>query len=1424
MIQEGAIIRGVAKRTTCSRQGPSRLRGLLLLGFLLLSIANATAQDDRQEPASILTSPALGRLFSTEWTTNLPVLDASFSPAALTDDSVIVLTNDRHLVSLSSKTGSIQWYVPISSTPIQSPLVGSMAIILLGESGDLSAFDKETGLHIWDHVLSSPRRHPGIILSSEAVVAFGKGWQIFALDEKDGHILWQESASADSRIAASGSTCCFAAAPKQLVGKTIRTGEELWRANVNGNILTLVSAPTDEFCVLTTLGSVYALDQDTGRIRWKCDTELTHASAFNASFLLPAQKSLLVFGRPDPFAPRRILAIDRSNGVLLWTGVYPELDAIPTYHSGHFLYFSRGRLYIVNAADGAIRRGIHTSAPPSFLGAHKGSSFVALPGSGAFKAKLNLKEFLTQKQSQRWIADEIPAGTHARAVLWGLLFLILAVGSATVFAKSGKPQVPSTTQTLLFQYSLLLTTFGLIVITAFASLLGTWFCLTRSFSWGLFTFSTSLSLPTVTALTSIALFVRSTFSMRTEEGDSLGIARDLDATIQEVVDTLSQEMGISHKVPVAIDPRNHIAPVVAGIFPRVSRLIIPNNFRELIKEACEGKKRLETALTRFVLAHELAHVKNHDTLALPFVSALQGPWVLCSVLTGVLYFVNSRFLHDPAITFLGRPLIWIFFLGTCFLLLATRMLLVSREKLADATASLCISPEDLRQLTGTSEKSRGSPLRRFIISVLPFYSLNRPNVRAGISGIPRRLLAQLRRMVPAFPRQISHFLVRLQDRLETITSKHHVFSHRPFPTFGESIVVSVLAALLYLYLLLAEHYVFVTYSFLLSRSIAGDTKEYYSDALKATISWYNESPDWHLLEIYSLFGIGLAVSAMMLLPSRDLPPASTMSSAKSLSALVLRFVIMLTLCLTVITLLKGWFPLFPLIGASTLALVVGVVVGAGLLLFALEFRADIGRSKHYLVASAIFMICIIASTTAIGVLFFQEIPVLSRMICVLSFSMVCLALGTINPRWNPLGSQWLFSGEELVASRILWLRILSPMPGNIREAICGPAAQCLFCLALTGIAVPALVFTVLVYPTLVGIDLWYEEQPSRLNRTLAQFSDEALSKSSPKGKIAVLLLAERILRPDGSLPSEVIGIGGVLLLSPMSIYVMATRAYIRRRSQLYALSEVLKLQRVERVLGKHFAKDKLLERVLQEIIPQRINKHGYVTGTGGVPLMRLTCESIQLLQEMGLASAMQNRAVPWILNCEVKGGGFAPAPGMSPTILHTHAALVALTAAGIEKTLDSQVHRRWLYSRFVQLTEDIKTKNPQDWLRNLCLLLEATKLIGIPIQFSPLERTKLSTATLHQWHKSDKSFLSTCYCVSVLDAIGGGRSYAFEQIRAYWLSTNERILSTMAPRHRLDDIWAGLTIVRILYPKDFLKRPVVAQIRDNLIKVYGTTV
>jgi hypothetical protein len=868
-------------------------------------------------------------------------------------------------------------------------------------------------------------------------------------------------------------------------------------------------------------------------------------------------------------------------------------------------------------------------------------------------------------------------------------------------------------------------------------------------------------------------------------------------------------------------------------------LLLPADIEKLALQACAGDEGNASALVRLVLAHELSHVKTGDLGLLPLIWVLRVallPILLCLWCT----FVASRWLwEDPLLTTILQPFLPYATLGGLIAYLVLKSALRDRENLADAVASLYVTPDVLPRLTLADSDSRHgvSPLERFILA------LNIPLASArsyvGFSAGTRRLATPFFAFIRALMRRartpLALFRSAVQRRLMALASKRYAIPTELLPSPG--LIVSagaLLGALFYAFQLLF----FDAFMWLWFAS-APNTREQPMDSfLHAIDIWAQAVVHTDVYRAYELvYATTLAVLASVfgMWHFRDAPARARAVTSGNVAALAAcLFAILLTGALTA-ALLASWcrppFLLFPGVKLSFSKVEALFVLTSPLLFMLITGLAhrwrEVDRRMAILVGFSlplyILVPLILVPVTA---------PVLSPMGAFLLtwngilFVAGLWSLGVFRPLWfqDALAREWF------TFRRFLWFRRIRPtwragpqpsLLDDVEEA----AASCVVSYLL-----PLAIVLSLALPQLQALDTWYFDNLGKLRELLHQLGDLAPEQLHALPRTAVLRYVGLSLfvnhaGPDAVTPSTLLCFVTLVTQLPVWAFAFGIRELWSRSSRRISRSarETPMLCGLASSLDSSPLKQ-IAQRRLRSLLARCRSAEGPVIGPGTVPLMRTTCEAMMMVPGLLGADQLTYRKFQWVRECECKEGGFAPLPGGNPDILHTYYALrVAQTLKRQEEVLLS-VHRRWIEGQIRDHLEWPGLFADRVWLEDIhCLagaLSSATGSEGIPVGL----RATLVAEAVRRWRSENYSPVSTYYLTAIFSALQYSCQEAVEEIRTVWLPSWEPRLRTLNPESDLETAWHVVETAKAVHPDGMRSVAGIQQLEDNLVKaLFGQT-
>lgn len=221
--------------------------------------------------------------FTEPATTGTTPLPLSFdAPLALFDSTLIACAAGGEVYALDVANGSVRWMTdtdrPTLGTPNLSRTVvdghaRSRLFVLDQSAGALQCLDFDSGRLLW--VSADVDRCDGSPAVNDAFVAYGScasAIHVFSTDSKE--MLRQIHLADESQVAGGvvllGDSVFSGSRSGLFIHANVRTGETLWiNRDCEGEALSTPAVDRDRVVFTANDGAVYALDRNSGALRWK---------------------------------------------------------------------------------------------------------------------------------------------------------------------------------------------------------------------------------------------------------------------------------------------------------------------------------------------------------------------------------------------------------------------------------------------------------------------------------------------------------------------------------------------------------------------------------------------------------------------------------------------------------------------------------------------------------------------------------------------------------------------------------------------------------------------------------------------------------------------------------------------------------------------------------------------------------------------------------------------------------------------------------------------------------------------------------------------------------------------------------------------------------------------------------------------------
>ena len=220
---------------------------------------------------------------------------------------------------MDRETGETVWTNPFGAP---WPLVLAPSLVVAVNTGEIAAFDRDSGTTKWRVALPSNSLAPAVVTGDLLVVALENG-SIVALRTEDGASVWtcRVGEWMVPVFLAADETAVYATTGDSLVvGVDLPTGELRWRRSLAGT-LSPPALGKDRVFVGSTKNAFFALDAASGRELWRWDAEMIGGDVVGAS----VDDDVTYFVGLDNL----LHAVNRSNGNQRWKQPTPMRPTAP---------------------------------------------------------------------------------------------------------------------------------------------------------------------------------------------------------------------------------------------------------------------------------------------------------------------------------------------------------------------------------------------------------------------------------------------------------------------------------------------------------------------------------------------------------------------------------------------------------------------------------------------------------------------------------------------------------------------------------------------------------------------------------------------------------------------------------------------------------------------------------------------------------------------------------------------------------------------------------------------------------------------------------------------------------------------------------------------------------------------------------------
>lgn len=346
------------------------------ISVIPVTIPAATPNADWAQPggdsSKAIGNVALGETLHRLWTANIAgggKRSRLASPPVISGGKLYVIDTEAKVTALDAATGRRLWTASVSDKASASShaqfgggvSVGDDRLYVTTGVGDVAALSAADGKQLWKKRPGGPLRGSGTIANGHIYV-MSQDNQIFALNQEDGAVVWQESGTVQATAifgvaapAATQGTVIAGFSSGELTAYRYENGRVLWGdALSRTSISTTVAALTDiDADPVIDRGRVFAIGQGGRMASYELVSGQRLWEINIAGVATPAVAGDWVFVVSDK---GRLLCVERASGKIRW------ISALKEFHSAkkktgivrwHGPLLAGGRLILVST-DGDL--------------------------------------------------------------------------------------------------------------------------------------------------------------------------------------------------------------------------------------------------------------------------------------------------------------------------------------------------------------------------------------------------------------------------------------------------------------------------------------------------------------------------------------------------------------------------------------------------------------------------------------------------------------------------------------------------------------------------------------------------------------------------------------------------------------------------------------------------------------------------------------------------------------------------------------------------------------------------------------------------------------------------------------------------------------------------------------------------------------
>lgn len=1401
--------------------------GLVLLQvFGVASLAYGEINVE-SNPADLLPK-ALQSILETEWHANIPVADShdNYPAAILLQDEIYVPISGGGVACISARNGETLWQHSFVGVDEVSLVPADQYVYVLLDHKEIICLDPRNKTARWRTKIPQLKRLP---VSASGVFAFESERDLLTVrDEETGNLLWTREFNGRSGapLLIHDQKVVVAFETGTILALNHTTGEPAWKQSIETEVMSM-SIGHDGMLIATNARQILAvIDLESGRIISE------HSLAFSPENLsltarwggpiLSTGLGTVVFGNSDS---RNLAQVNlESKHTSSWDTVTPNLNGYPLL-LGNLLVFSTSQNF--NFYDLATRlplRCIETKNGLRYFGIADNGLLIAVPGEGIVRSRVSRDVLYSARPIDElftWsglneLAPEFTEHAFVRLVYMTILLSFVFLGSR---------QVPSNHEAKSLTYMLAGAFFCL---NASCMMAGTLLALAylHGASVSSLAFAGLFATPSLYWIVTIIWLPRIQLLTLHIDPDYVESPDFQDLVL--LVNDLKDEMGIKAHIRVRISKHESTTPAIVGSLSSSAILVLPARFLQTVSMCADDDSETAKNLLRFVLAHELAHVKNGDVSLLPIVTALKSGIIVSLIILGVALATvggsSSFYAALPLMKFL--PATWCFALGLAYFTLN------KKEELADAVAGLYISPKAQHELLQPKMENDLSacPMELFVFALSSRTAW--PSRYLGFAAPRQRtwLFQIILNQLPFAKDEWLGFLNSVRERAESVAMKREVLRTDILCNWTTAILSGIACALVYSFAELVELYTIA------ATSLTSDTNSLgglWKDTLVTSGSWGHS---WTQRTGASVFRISLPlltsliIPMLILLPLRDSPRTPSLQTKIELGG---RMVIALLAFMIIFTILKPSIETVDWSSrqakASTLA--IRVLVSFMLIYVATtRRRGRLNKQTTKSLVDSLASLVVAVLACAVVVILFEEISLFSRLLLCSSSLFIASLLNSTWPL-NRLVSD-SFNSDGQVSTRILFWNRTRVTPDHISASLTLDEISTNLLFGLVRWGIPVILLSLLAYPALIELDAYHMSKVGYIHREYLQSIDSPIPRMSGASAVSSLrswLLSwmDRFLGPGKNSASS-----GLLFITLIPLWIllglgMSARSFVVKKRSLFRLSNLVGVEILESTMGRQILDSETrATRAIQLVGKHQFNQP-YVVGIDHRPSVWFSAGLLCFIRRTDGLERNKKALRCWIVKQLADHAIGDSLERTKPPFAVLERAVVSLRSV---LGPDHDLIRTWARKARTLLESacnSIRQETASDPLVELTLsdisaLSEVAGLDGQIYKVAEQDIKTLASRVDLLWRSSKKSSFETYLCARALARLLGKEAPTLVQLRESWLPSRLKNVEFLNPYKQFAEI---LNVIAVAYfamgPREFEENEHICQAIDNIAKAYS---